>query len=344
MLASIENLPLAWIVGLFVLSGILIAVMGTWLSGLVDQLADRTSLGEAMAGGILLGATTSLPDIVVSVSAAAKGYPEIAVSNALGGIAAQTAFLVIADLTYRRANLEHAAASATNMLSATLLLLLLTLPLIAANAPELSLAGVHPLTPVAFLAYIGFQRVLARDRNRPAWRPAQTAETVTDQPDPRSDHSSLRSLWLRFGIAAIAVAGAGFVIAESGIALANKTGLSESLIGVLFTSVSTSAAELVTSIAAVRRGALTLAVSGIIGGNAFDALLVPMSDLAYRGGSIYHAISRESMFLAAGALAMTIVLLMGLLRREKSGIGNIGLEGWLVLSLYFGLVTTLYFM
>lgn len=344
MLASIENLPLAWIFVLFLLSGALIAVMGTWLSGLVDQLADRTRLGEALAGGILLGATTSLPDIVVSASAAANGYPDIAVSNALGGIAAQTAFLVIADLTYRRANLEHAAASVTNMLSATLLLLLLTLPLIAANAPEFQLIGIHPVTPVAFLAYIGFQRMLARERDRPAWRPTPTAETVTDEPEARSDQSALSSLWLRFGIAAIAVASAGFVIAESGIALANRTGLSGSLIGVLFTSVSTSAAELVTSIAAVRRGALTLAVSGIIGGNAFDALLVPISDLAYREGSIYNVISPASMFLAAGTLAMTIILLMGLLRREKSGIGNIGFEGWFVLALYFGLITTLYFM
>jgi len=344
MSLSIENLPLPWIFGLFILSGIVIAIMGTWLSGLVDQLADRTRLGEAVAGGILLGATTSLPDIVVSASAAATGYPEIAVSNALGGIAAQTVFLVVADISYRHANLEHAAASLTNMLSATLLLLLLAFTLIAATGPEFALAGIHPLTPVAFLVYIGFQRMLARERNRPAWHPSRTAETVTDTPETRSNGGTLRFLWLRFGIAAVAVASAGFVIAESGIALADRTGLSESLIGVVFTSVTTSAAELVTSLAAVRRGALTLAVSGIIGGNAFDALLVPISDVAYREGSIYHAITRESMFLAAATLAMTIVLLMGLLRRQKSGVANIGFEGGIVLALYVGVVTLLYFM
>ncbi|NGX15341.1 sodium:calcium antiporter [Wenzhouxiangella sp. XN24] len=343
MPSLIESLPLPWIFMLFVLSGAVIAVMGTWLAGLVDQLADRTRLGEAITGGILLGATTSLPDIIVSVSAAATGYPEIAVSNALGGIAAQTVFLVAADLSYRQANLEHAAASATNMLSATLLLLLLAFPLVAATAPEWHLAAIHPVTPLAFLVYIGFQRMLARERDRPAWQPSQTAETVTDRPEARSDQGTLRFLWLRFGIAAATVASAGFVIAESGIALADRTGLSESLIGVVFTSLTTSAAELVTSIAAVRRGALTLAVSGIIGGNAFDALLVPMSDIAYREGSIYHAITRESMFLAAATLTMTIILLMGLLRREKSGIANIGFEGGLVLALYVGLVTILYF-
>jgi cation:H+ antiporter len=71
-----------------------IALVGTRLTRVVDQLADRTGLGEAVAGAVLLGAATSFSGIVVSVTAAAKGNPELAISNALGGIAVQTFFLV----------------------------------------------------------------------------------------------------------------------------------------------------------------------------------------------------------------------------------------------------------
>lgn len=39
--------------------------------------------------------------------------------------------------------------------------------------------------------------------------------------------------------------------------------------------------------AAVRRGALTLAVGDILGGNCFDVLFISGSDVAYREGSIY---------------------------------------------------------
>jgi cation:H+ antiporter len=56
--------------------------------------------------------------------------------------------------------------------------------------------------------------------------------------------------------------------------------------------------EAVTSIAAVRRGALTLATAGVLGGNAFDVLALSFADVAFRGGSIYHATGSDDMLLA----------------------------------------------
>lgn len=337
------QLSLPWLAAALLLSGAVIAVVGTILTGLVDRLADRTRLGEAISGGLLLGATTSLPDIVVSASAAASGHAELAVSNALGGIAVQTVFLVIADIAYRRANLEHAAASLTNLFSAVLLIVLLAVSLLAATGPDLALWAIHPATPVAFLVYLLGQRMAAHHREDPAWYPTETEETVRDEPEARNVRASLAGLWLRFVAAALAVAVAGYVVAHSGIALTEKTGLSGSLVGVMFTGFITSCAELVIAIAAVRRGALTLAVGGVIGGNAFDALLIPISDLAYREGSVYHAIPGQPLFLVAVTILMTAVLLLGLLRRQRRGIGNIGFEGALVLLLYVGMVAYLVF-
>ena len=106
----------------FSLCALVIAIAGTRITRVVDQLADRTGLGEATAGAVLLGAATSLAGSVLSVTAAYRGHPELAVSNALGGIAVQTFFLAIADMVYRRANLEHAAASAPNMMQNVLLI------------------------------------------------------------------------------------------------------------------------------------------------------------------------------------------------------------------------------
>jgi cation:H+ antiporter len=79
-------------------------------------------------------------------------------------------------------------------------------------------------------------------------------------------------------------------------------------------------------------GALTLAVGGIIGGNTFDVLFIVFSDIVYRKGSIYHAMDAQSLFLIGMTLLLTSVLLMGLIRREKRGAGNIGFEGVLAYS------------
>ena len=77
--------------------------------------------------------------------------------------------------------------------------------------------------------------------------------------------------------------------------------------GLLLTATATSLPELVTSVAAVRRGALTLAVGGIIGGNAFDTLFTAASDIAYREGSIYKQMDDGLL------LWVSLLLLFGLL-------------------------------
>ena len=71
---------------------------GVRITHLADVLADRTGLGEALAGAVLLGAATSLSGVVASVVSALEGRPSLAFANSIGGIAAQTAFLALADL------------------------------------------------------------------------------------------------------------------------------------------------------------------------------------------------------------------------------------------------------
>lgn len=321
----------------FAATGLVILVVGTSMAKRADQIADRTGIGEALSGAVFLGATTSLPGSVLSVVAAANGHTDLAIANAVGGIAAQTAFLGIADLMYRRANLEHAAASLANLNQGALLVVLLALPLVVATTPPWSVLGVSPATPALLGVYAFGLRQSAQARSAPMWRPQETPETRLDIPDEGGEWHGWRS-WLAFaGLAAMAGL-AGVVLAESGIAISRRTGMSEGAFGTVFTALTTSLPELVTSIAAVRRGALTLAVGGIIGGNAFDVLFLVFADLAYRDGSIYRQMTEGHIFIVALAIAMTGILLMGLLRREKHGLAGIGFESTAILVLYVGAV------
>lgn len=54
---------------------------------------------------------------------------------------------------------------------------------------------------------------------------------------------------------------------------------------------------------------------------------VAVGDVAFRGGSIYHAVGSGDVLLTLAALLMTVVILAGLLRCQRSGPGNIGFEG-----------------
>ena len=119
--------------------------------------------------------------------------------------------------------------------------------------------------------------------------------------------------------------------------------MSESFVGALFTAVATSLPELIVSIAAVRRNAVTLAVSNIIGGNTFDVLFVAFADMAYNRGSILHAIAGDQVFIIALTMLMVTSLILGLLHRERKGIGKIGWESMLIIILYLTGNAFLYF-
>jgi cation:H+ antiporter len=329
--------PLWQVVTLFAASAVVIAVAGTHMTQRADRLADLTGMGEAIFGAVLLGGSTSLPGIMTSVTTAFEGYAELAISNAIGGIAAQTTFLAVADMAYHRANLEHAAASVENLTQGALLTTLLAIPLLATSGPDVTVLGIHPASVLLLVAYLFGLRLVQRARSTPLWKPYDTPETRPDEPDEHTTgQRDLIQLWATFIALALLTATAGYVVAQSGITLANRTGLSETVVGGLFTAIATSLPELVTSVAAVRQGALTLAVGGVIGGNAFDVLFVAFSDAAYRAGSIYHAITDRQVFVIALTLLLTGVLLLGLLRRERSGIMGIGFESFLVIVLYLG--------
>lgn len=326
----------------FLVCAAIIAIAGTRITRVVDQLADRTGIGEAAAGALLLGASTSMGGSVLSVTAAWHGNVELAVSNALGGIAVQTFFLAVADMVYRRSNLEHAAASVPNMMHNGLLICLLALILFAPYLPDVTIGGIHPITPVLLAVYFYGIYLVRQASQSPMWRPSVTRETREDTPDDVTEMPPLSRLWVEFLILMAILGIAGWSLEPAATAIADQTNLTQTVVGVLLTSVSTSIPELVTSIAAVRRGALTLAVGGIIGGNAFDTLFTAASDIAYRDGSIYHAMPEDSKFWVVLTLLMSGILMMGLIRREREGIGKIGMESTVIMALYvFGVVMLL---
>jgi cation:H+ antiporter len=320
----------------FILVAGIIGLFGIKMTKTARELAYSTGLGEALVGALFIGASTSLSGITTSVTAAAGGYAQMAVSNGLGGIAAQTAFLALADIAYRRANLEHAAASAENLFMTAFVLTLLGIHAVALSVPDVSFFAIHPATLVLITVYVFGVHLLTKTHDTPMWIPKRTKDTSKETAKRKPKRRDVQKLWLQFTFYASIVALAGWSLALLAIPLGDKTGLSHGVVGGVFTAVSTSIPELVVAITAVRMGSLNLAVGDIVGGNAFDTLFIAASDIAYREGPIYAAISSDEQFWLANSILMSGVLLMGLIYRQRYGPGNIGLESVILLSLYVG--------
>ncbi len=325
--------PLILSIIAFCIAALAIVIAGWRLSRLADMLADQTGLGEALFGVLFLAGITSLPDFAATLSAAVDTRPDLAMSNVMGSMAVNLVFLGVADIVYRKANLEHAAASPVNLMLAGLLIVLLTLPLLAFFTPVITLWTIHPITPVIVVAYLFGLQLVHRTRVKPMWFPRLTHQTVPDEPEKKT-HGSSTSVWLEFIGMAVVTAMAGWILMEAAKNIADQTGLSDTLVGGIFTALATSTPELVTTIAAIRIGALTLAVSNILGTNCFNMLVVAAADVGYVHGSIYHDMAPVQMIWCLVSILMSAILLLGFVRRETYGIGRIGFESALILAVY----------
>ncbi|WP_049569567.1 sodium:calcium antiporter [Streptomyces sp. SBT349] len=336
--------PLGWSIALFLTVGAFTVLGSVRLATLGDVLADRTGQGEALFGAVFFGLVTSLSGIVMTAASAADNHPDLAYSNAVGGIAAQTLAIAAADATYRRVNLEHAAASLPNLLFGCLLIGLLGIALMAAFSPDVTVWNIHPASAVMVAFYWGGLRLIS-DRPRPMWIAVRTKDTVPDVPEETATTGRRRTttLWTEFlTIAALVVTG-GWLITRAAETFVTTTGLNAGFVGAVLMGIVNALPETVTAIAAVRRGAVTLAVAAVIGGNCLDALNLVVGDIAYRGGSLYHAAGPDELFLTAAALVMTTVLLGGLLIRQERGWWRLGFDGILLITIYTATTITLAF-
>ena len=318
----------------FLLSSLAIGYSGTRLSQISDELADHTGLGEAFFGMIFLGGATSLAGIITSSTAAYSNAPDLAFSNAIGGILVQSMCLAIADFHLPKVNLEHAAASVENLMHGLLLIILLSLLATIMTGPIIVIGHVHIGSLLLLCAFYFGLRKIRTEKAEALWKAIQTPQTAENISMISEESSRETSIWPKFCMHLLLVILAGYLLTQSALTLMVHTHISGTLIGFYFTGLVTSLPELVTSVAAIRQRALILAVGNIVGGNAFEVLILPVCDFMYLDGSLYHALNSSQIYLVTTAILMNSVLVLGLLRREKQGVANIGFESVALFIIY----------
>jgi cation:H+ antiporter len=340
---------LAWLIVVFVVATAVVAMIGPRLARVAEAISNRLELGQVLVGALLLGVVTSLPGLVLTITAAANGETELAVSNAIGGVAAQTLFLAIADIVFRTGTLSGYVPTRQVAYQAALLMILLALVVVGLGSPGAAIGRIHPITPVIVGAYAAGLFLSRRlDISQAAaigpepdagdvegGRAGQRGKLGGLEDSPQVVHEEQRSwaqLWLRFGIFAGTLGVAGFALAWAGSELAATTALSASSVGVVFTAIATSTPELVTAVAAARRGAIGLAAGDIIGGNTFDTLFVAAADV-FSGGSVFAGAGEDAVGLVGLAVLLNGVLLAGLVR-QGSGAHRTDTESWSIIAIW----------
>ncbi|WP_299554564.1 hypothetical protein [uncultured Tateyamaria sp.] len=330
----------------FAASAFAVWVAGARLAYLADALSDRLTLAKSVVGLVFLSVATSLPEIATTLTAAVHATRALVLNNLFGGIALQTAILAMSDF-WARGAITNYPRKANHALEATLLVLMLSLMIVVLMVGEpIAIAGVGLGSVVIAFVYAGSLWLLRTYDGANDWVPVDLPD-----PDPLPFpaptglmHSSTSALLLQALIACSLILIFGILLVTSAERLALQTGLGSSFIGVTLLAGATSLPELTTSIAAVRIGSYTMAISNIFGSNLIMLMLVLPADVLYRSGPILRSNTPMELASLGMAIVVTAIFLTGLLIRRKPKIGNVGLDSVLVLVsflasllVYFGL-------
>jgi cation:H+ antiporter len=331
-----------WLIALvFGGSAATVWVAGSKLAGYANVLADRTGIGKAFTGLVLLGGVTSLPEAAVSVTAAIDGDAALAINNLLGGVTMQVTILAAADLLVLRA-ITTVVVQPAVILQGAFGVLMLTVVAVAIGIGDIGVAGVG-LASLALVVLTATGVWMAKaDENLPGWTPVNRPSPDTPAP-PRSSESTrqmrLTGLVGRIAVAGVVVLLAGVLLARTAEAIAEQTGLGSSFVGAVLVAISTSLPEISTVLAAIRLGQYGMAFSDIFGTNLFDIALIFVVDAFYTGQPVLLEVGNFSLFAALLGAAATLVYIIGLIERRDGALPRIGYDSVAVTTLYLcGLV------
>jgi cation:H+ antiporter len=143
----------------------------------------------------------------------------------------------------------------------------------------------------------------------------------------------------------MAVVGLGIWLASIGDRLAATTGFSRSFIGNLFLALTTSLPEIAASLAAIRLGAIDLAIGNVLGSNLFNITLFFVYDIADGNGNFWASLTNANAFAAVMTIMMTGVVIISLMYRASPKTPyRISWDGFAIAGMYLGSIALLYLL
>ncbi|WP_227010154.1 calcium/sodium antiporter [Pelagibius marinus] len=226
-------------------------------------LSLRFGLSPLLIGLTVVALATSMPELVVTLTAGVQGVPDIGVGNVVGSNIAN--ILLILGLAALLCPIEREPKRILRdtgaMVAATAVFILL------ACAQQLSFVhgAVMLVLLVAYLAYS--YRVEQRSYNE-----ASTGLEAIEEAG-----ATPKSAWVAFAlvlVGVVALGGGSELLVRGASTIARAAGVSETVIGLTLVAFGTSLPELATAIVAAFRGHTEVALGNVLGSNIFNILLI----------------------------------------------------------------------
>lgn len=249
---------------LLLLLGFVLLVKGAnWLVDGASSLARMYNIPNIVIGLTIVALGTSSPELVVNLIAAANGQSDLVLGNIVGS----NIFNIMGTLAVASIIFPLTVKSNTTWIEVPLCLLSALVMFVMANDVILDGTEVSVISRVEGICLLAFFVIfLVYNLSLVKKNPEEGEASIKYFSRPKS------LLFILLGFAGLVVGGE--LIVGSATELARGFGISERVIALTIVSIGTSAPELATSVAAVRKGNVDIAIGNIVGSNIFNVFLI----------------------------------------------------------------------
>ena len=273
---------------LFAIGLVLIIKGGDWFVDSASWIAEVLGVPKFVIGATIVSIATTLPEMIVSIQATAKGNVDMAAGNAIGSVTANTAmimgvFIVCMPFAIKR---KEFAPKAIMMFFASAALVL---GCIFTKQETITFEGetnlYYRLSPIgsivlfAIFVFFFIENLASMKKSETQIEPSPENIGLQEEDDiVPSKETATKNDWFKniifFVLGAAGIVVGADLLVNYGTLIAQSLGIPQRVISVIAIAIGTSLPELVTTITALRKKVGALSVGNILGANIIDLTLI----------------------------------------------------------------------
>lgn len=252
---------------LFAVGIVLIVKGGDYFVDSASYIAEVSGIPKFIVGATIVSLATTLPEMIVSVMAAAQGKYEMAVGNAVGSVTANSGLILSIGILF----MSIAAPRKAYLTKGILLIAAVANVWLGCISGKLSLLGSAVLIGIFVLFVIENIRSAKNDMSDSCERPTFVKKEFVTR-------------IIFFVVGTVMIVFGSDILVDHGTAIAEFLHVPAGIIAVTMVAIGTSLPELVTTITAIVKKQSGLSAGNIIGANIIDlTLILPLSSLVSGG-------------------------------------------------------------
>lgn len=276
---------------LFAIGFVLLIKGGDWFVDGATSIASKFGIPDIIIGATVVSIGTTLPEVMVSAQAAAKGVGAMSYGNAIGSIICNTSLIAAITLAVKPAKADR------KTLAVPVIFFFAAAVFYSFNAYVTgTFSRTTGLVLLCMFAVYMVLTVLTALKQKKAM-----GEERKDEKKEATKPLGIAFILLIIGAAVIAF-GATLLV-DNGTIIAKEVGVPESVIALTIVALGTSLPELVTAITSLIKGHGSLSLGNIIGANLFNLVLVSGLSITIKGFDV----PAEKTFLSTGLNSSLVV-------------------------------------